>query len=245
LRGLPEEMDAQRMGSVMADLYGRIWIDLRSSVLDSFKDGMDSVANAEALNPTLTDAQISELTQLAVASAAPRGSTATPLILPQARNTPAREVNRRPSSPAVAIAPALVPKLRRRAGLWLGSAAAVTALISVAALATYQRRATERPPPEQPAEEPAAIPNAAAAVNAPTPIEAAAAPTTPPRPPTAQPGSQSATAGPPQPTLQPGTRHDKAPAHLRAGHASARPSAKTGGNGKIMNPDQPMDPWKP
>ncbi len=54
LRGLRDEMDSQALAEVMVELYGKVWIDLRSSVLESFKEASGSVVNAEALNPTRT-----------------------------------------------------------------------------------------------------------------------------------------------------------------------------------------------
>ena len=50
LRSLRDEMDAQALAEIMVQLYGQVWIDLRSSVLESFKDTSGSVANADVLN---------------------------------------------------------------------------------------------------------------------------------------------------------------------------------------------------
>jgi len=184
LRSLRDEMDAQRVATVMADLYGRIWIDLRSSVLDSFKEGSDSVANADALNPTLTDSQINELTQLAIAS-----------------------------SPAIAVPAAQVTRPQRnrgRSGLWLGSLAVLAVAGSVAALAARQHRAPEQLPAENAGEVPSTVNTLNPPGNppaGPAPTAAAAAPLPPSSPASLPSPASLATAPAPANAPSPARKH--------------------------------------
>ena len=51
LRGLEHEIDADSLGALMQNVYGQVWIDLRASVLDSFKDASGEISGADVLNP--------------------------------------------------------------------------------------------------------------------------------------------------------------------------------------------------
>jgi serine/threonine-protein kinase len=61
LRVLPKEVDADALAELMQNLYGQVWIDLRASVLDSFKDASGDISGADVLNATKTDSSVSKV----------------------------------------------------------------------------------------------------------------------------------------------------------------------------------------
>ncbi len=61
LRVLPKEIDADSLAELMQNLYGQVWIDLRASVLDSFKDASGDISGADVLNATKTDSSVSKV----------------------------------------------------------------------------------------------------------------------------------------------------------------------------------------
>jgi serine/threonine-protein kinase len=61
LRVLPKEIDADGLAELMQNLYGQVWIDLRASVLDSFKDASGDISGADVLNATKTDSSVSKV----------------------------------------------------------------------------------------------------------------------------------------------------------------------------------------
>jgi hypothetical protein len=149
LRSLRDEMDAQALAEVMVHLYGQVWIDLRSSVLESFKDSAGSVVNAEALNPTRTNSQISQITD---PRAVLPGADFSQQVQPVA---PARSPSRVGSRPNISNRlptplPPMAPPPQTHSGLLIGLGSVVTliALVSVAAFAAWKHKVPDPLPPE-------------------------------------------------------------------------------------------------
>ena len=153
LRGIEEEMDPQRMGEVMTALYGQVWIDLRSSVLESFKDASGAVANADMLNPGRTSSSVSQVGHTAIDSALPGAVGAdAPNFSQQVSPAPARSAGSRPSRANIQRMPTPlpVPPVKSGAGLGIvvGILLTVAGAISVAAFAAHQRRTSDPLPVE-------------------------------------------------------------------------------------------------
>ena len=149
LRSLRDEMDAQALAEVMVQLYGQVWIDLRSSVLESFKESAGSVVNAEALNPTRTNSQISQITD---AQAVIPGADFSQQVQPVA---PVRSPSRVGSRPNISNRlptplPPMAPPPQTHSGLLIGLGSVVTliALVSVAAFAAWKHKVPDPLPAE-------------------------------------------------------------------------------------------------
>ncbi len=164
LRELPREIDADALSVLMTNLYGQVWIDLRASVLDSFKEASGDISGADVLNPTKTDSSISQI----------QGSFS-------------RTVNP-PRSPAGAVAPPAPPQVQRagRSSLALVAVALVVGgSLAGGALWFLRSPAPEQPVFPRPAETaaPAPVPQPAAPTPAlaPAPTPTPAAPSKPVR----------------------------------------------------------------
>ncbi len=164
LRTLDDELDATALAGRMSDVFGQVWIDVRSSVLESFKESSD-ISKANLLESPQTDS----------------GLGAVPLSF-------ARTVIPPPvATPIPTSGPVSSPARSQRSGWpWAAGAGAALALVAAGAL-WLQRPAPRaaRPSAEEPS---AALPVAAAA-----PAAAAVAPAAP-APPAAVAGPPAAMA---------------------------------------------------
>ncbi|HUB05750.1 MAG TPA: protein kinase, partial [Myxococcales bacterium] len=154
LRELPKEIDAGSLSDLMQNLYGQVWIDLRASVLDSFKDASGDISGADVLNPTKTDSSVSKI----------KGDFSRSL------HPPSR-------SPAGAVPPPVPPpKVKQRSsvplvlgGLLVGGAIAAGVVFFL------------RPQPETPSSIPVPV-DTAQATPVPTPAKPVPTPAVPPKP---------------------------------------------------------------
>jgi serine/threonine-protein kinase len=147
LRQIEKEADAEGLAELMQNIYGQVWIDVRASVLDSFKDSSD-ISNADILNPTKTDSSVSK-------------------VKTNSGNF-SRQVNAPPTSGSGKIA-AAPPPPKSKLPIILGSVIGVVALAGAGVFFLLPSPPPPDPsPPAAPA--PAApAPEANAAIPAPTP----------------------------------------------------------------------------
>ncbi|MHB8417668.1 MAG: serine/threonine protein kinase [Myxococcales bacterium] len=163
LRELAKEVDAEGLAALMQNLYGQVWIDLRASVLDSFKDASGDISGADVLNPTKTDSSVSQI-----------------------KADFSRSLNT-PRSPPGAVAPPAPPRVQKaRSSLPLALGGLVVGgALAAAAVFYFQTKPEPAPQFAQPAEpapppKPEAVPETPQVPAAPTGPAAVVA--TPPKP---------------------------------------------------------------
>ncbi len=161
LRTLPKEVDSDSVAGLMREVYGQVWIDMRATMLETFKEASGDISGADVLNPRTPSSSRSGVASFS------------------------RAVNPPPAPAAVPAAPAPAAPPRRTVAIAVGASLGV--LLPAAGFAGYLALRPEPaplPPPEPPPAPVVVAPPPPVPVPAPAPKPAA-----PPAPPPDLPGT--------------------------------------------------------